>query len=112
MTWLPPVDIHEYADRFELYVDLPGIDPSSVNLVLDAGVLTLTGERRVTQAIEGAEKPKLWRAERGRGRFERRFVLPDAADTQQVQARTEQGVLRISIPKRAQVLPQRIKIAA
>lgn len=45
--WIPLVDIHEYADRFELYVDLPGVDPSSVDLTLDGGILTLSGERPV-----------------------------------------------------------------
>src|ERR1700761_766877 len=45
-NWVPPVDIHEYADRFELYVDLPGIDAANVELTLDGGVLTLSGDRR------------------------------------------------------------------
>ncbi len=43
--WVPLVDIHEYADRFELNVDLPGVDPASVDLTLDGGILTLSGER-------------------------------------------------------------------
>jgi HSP20 family protein len=43
--WIPLVDIHEYADRFELYVDLPGVDPSTVDLTLDGGILTLSGAR-------------------------------------------------------------------
>ena len=51
-TWIPPVDIHEYTDRFELYVDLPGVDPSKVELTLDGGILTLSGER-----IEQLAKP-------------------------------------------------------
>ena len=44
-TWIPPVDIHEYTDRFELYIDAPGIDPNNVELTLEGGVLTLSGER-------------------------------------------------------------------
>lgn len=36
-TWIPLVDIHEYADRFEFYVDLPGVDPAKVDLTLDGG---------------------------------------------------------------------------
>src|ERR1700679_3256846 len=42
---IPLVDIQEYTDRFELYVDLPGVDPSKVDLTLDGGILTLSGER-------------------------------------------------------------------
>jgi len=44
-TWVPLVDIHEYSDRFELYVDLPGVEPSKVELTLDSGILTLSGVR-------------------------------------------------------------------
>ena len=44
-AWVPPVDIHEYTDRFELYVDLPGVDPSKVELTLEDGILTLSGQR-------------------------------------------------------------------
>src|ERR1700734_1147129 len=73
--WMPLVDIHEYADRFELYVDLPGVDPSTVDLTLDGGILTLSGERPqpIRKADEGAQGR---RVERGYGQFYRRFVLP------------------------------------
>jgi len=111
MSWLPPVDVFEHPDRFELYVDLPGVDPASVELVLDDGVLTLKGERRTVQAEQPAAG-RLWRSERSQGRFERRFVLPDAADGEKVQAKTEHGVLQVTIAKRAPAVAQRIKIAA
>jgi len=42
-AWVPAVDIHEFGDRFELYVDLPGVDPESVDITLDDGVLTISG---------------------------------------------------------------------
>ena len=52
-TWIPAVDIHEYADRFELYVDLPGVDPAKVELTLEDGVLTLSGARTESGADNG-----------------------------------------------------------
>lgn len=110
MSWVPPVDIREYADRFELNVDLPGVDPSSVELVLHEGVLTLKGERRHAQVDEA--KSRLWRAERRSGRFERRFVLPDAIEGDRLEAHAQHGSLTVRIPKRAEAQPQRIKIAA
>jgi HSP20 family protein len=110
MSWLPPVDVSEFTDRFELVVDLPGVDPASVELTLEDDVLSLKGER--AQPAEAGDAAKVWRAERARGAFERRFVLPDAVDGDHVQAKTEHGVLRVSIPKRAQAAPQRIKVAA
>jgi HSP20 family protein len=57
-TWIPPVDIHEYADRFEFYVDAPGVNPDKIDLTLEGGVLTLSGER-FEQARNGqGEEPQ------------------------------------------------------
>src|ERR1700737_1734324 len=50
--WMPSVDIKEYADRFELLVDLPGVDPKQVEITLDNSVLSLSGERRDEQSVE------------------------------------------------------------
>jgi HSP20 family protein len=107
--WVPPVDIHEYADRFELYVDLPGVDPSQVELTLDSGILTLSGERpqptrRSTEEAQGL------RVERGHGHFHRRFVLPDTVDSDKVNASGAHGVLTVTIPKQAKAMPRRIQI--
>jgi HSP20 family protein len=79
-AWVPPVDIHEYANRFELYVDLPGIDPAEVELTLEGGVLTLSGDRREQVLTKSGEDLQGRRTERGYGHFHRRFVLPDTVD--------------------------------
>jgi HSP20 family protein len=76
-TWVPRVDIHEHANRFELYVDLSGIDPGEVELTLDGGVLTLSGDRREQVMTKSGEDLQGRRVERGYGHFHRRFVLPD-----------------------------------
>src|ERR1700676_3629539 len=68
-AWIPPVDIHEYGDRFELYVDLPGVDPGQVELTLDGGILTLSGERREQLANRNGEDAQAGRIERGHGQF-------------------------------------------
>jgi HSP20 family protein len=109
-TWIPPVDIHEYSDRFELYVDLPGVDPSKVELTLDGGVLTLSGERREELTRRNGEEAHAGRRERGHGYFHRRFVLPDTADGEKVNANGKNGVLTVTIPKQAKAMPRRIQI--
>ncbi len=113
-TWTAPVDITEYADRFELAVDLPGVDPDKVEITLEDGVLSISGERapeaRPSTAADTAEVRV--RAERGHGRFYRRFVLPDTVDAERVQASGRHGVLEISIPKQPKSQPRRIKVAA
>jgi HSP20 family protein len=110
-TWIPAVDINEYNDRFELYVDVPGVDPNSVELTLEDGVLTLSGER-APKASKGDSEPQYRRVERSQGQFYRRFVLPDTADSEKVNAAGKDGVLTVTIPKKAKAMPRRIQIAA
>lgn len=107
--WVPLVDIHEYSDRFELYVDLPGIDPATVELTLEGGILTLSGDRPHA-ARKGGEEPQGLRLERGHGQFHRRFVLPDTVDSEKVNAAGSHGVLTVTIPKQPKAQPRRIQI--
>ena len=110
-TWVPPVDIHEYGDRFEIYVDLPGVDPSKVELTLDGGILTLSGDR-VDEGVKAGNGVQYQRTERTHGHFYRRFVLPDTADSQGVNATGKNGVLTVTIAKHAKAMPRRIQISA
>lgn len=111
-AWVPPVDIYEYADRFELYVDVPGVDPNKVELTLEGGVLTLSGQRHEPNTHKHAEDAQYRRIERGVGHFYRRFVLPDSVDSDKVNAAGKDGVLRVVIPKQAKAVPRRIQIDA
>ena len=110
--WMPAVDVREYLDRFELLVDVPGVDPKQVEITLDNGVLTLSGERRDEQTVDTNEKGQLMqqRSERRLGRFHRRFILPDTADAEKVTACGRDGVLSISIAKHPKAQPRRISV--
>ena len=107
--WVPAVDVEEYSDRFELFVDLPGVAAKDVEITLESGVLTLSGER---QTMRPTEPISHHRRERGHGRFHRRFILPDIVDAERVKATERNGVLEIVIHKRAAAQPRRIEIAA
>ena len=109
--WVPSVDINEFDDKFQLFVDVPGVDPKDVEITLEAGVLTITGER-FAQAEKADENVVNRRAERGTGRFYRRFILPETVDADKVKATDRHGVLEILIPKQAKAQPRRIKVAA
>jgi HSP20 family protein len=111
-TWVPAVDVHEYTDRFEFYVDVPGIDPSKVELTLEGGVLTLSGQRAEQSSGKRGDEPLYQRTERGQGHFYRRFVLPDTVDSEKVNASGKNGVLTVTVPKQAKAMPRRIQIAA
>ena len=109
--WAPNVDINEFQDRFQLFVDVPGVDPKAVDITLENGVLTITGERFM-QAEKEDETIIRRRSERGTGRFYRRFILPESVDADNVRATDRHGVLEITIPKQAKGMPKRIKVAA
>lgn len=109
--WVPTVDINEFDDKFQLYVDVPGVDPKNVEITLETGVLTISGERYM-QAEQADENVIRRRTERGSGKFYRRFVLPETVDADKVKATDRHGVLEILIPKQAKAQPRRIKVAA
>jgi HSP20 family protein len=107
-AWLPATDIHEETNQFVVSVDLPGVDPKAVEITADQGVLTIRGKREEA-ARESRESRRI---ERINGEFQRRFSLPDSADTHNIKAKAVNGVLEVSIPKLAQVQPQRIAVEA
>ena len=105
--WAPAVDIEEHADKFVLYADIPGVDPATIEVTLEKGVLTLGGSRaaRVEQ-----KEVQSRREERVSGRFFRRFSLPDTVDSEAVKASNRNGVLEVTIPKRPATQPRRIQV--
>ena len=109
--WIPAVDITEYADRFELEVDLPGIDVKDVDITLDNSVLALSGERKQEKPVDQSETLN-HRRERGAGKFYRRFILPDTVDAGAVKATGRNGVLQINIPKQPKAQPRKIKVVS
>jgi HSP20 family protein len=110
--WSPAVDVREYTDRFQLLLDVPGVDSKDVEITLDNGVLTVSGTRTEEKALgsNGAEQPQQQRIERRLGRFHRRFILPDTADAENVKASGRNGVLEIVIPKQPKAQPRRIAV--
>jgi HSP20 family protein len=106
--WTPAVDIKEEPERYVLWADLPGVSPDAIDIMMENGILTLKGER-ATDAKTNREGLK--RVERVFGTFYRRFSLPDTADAEGISARCSNGVLEISIPKKAAVQPKKIVVS-
>ena len=107
--WVPAVDIFEEKERFVLKADLPGVSPDDIDVNMEDGVLSLSGER-VHQS--SSETDGLKRVERASGKFYRRFSLPDTANAEEISARSANGILEISIPKTPQVQARRITVEA
>ncbi len=106
-AWAPRVDIKEEAERFLIRADVPGVDPRDIEVSVEDGVLTLSGERK----SETRDQQDGWtRVERHSGRFQRSFTLPETVDAAGVTAKGEHGVLEISIPKVAKAQPKKIEV--
>lgn len=105
--WAPRVDIKEEDSRFVIFADIPGVEPANIEIHMDKGILTIKGERSTVSAEEGQ---RYSRVERAQGVFHRRFSLPDSADAEGITATGRNGVLEISIPKKAETTPRRIQV--
>lgn len=105
--WVPAVDVVEEKQRFVLRADLPGVAPEDIDVNMENGVLSLSGER---SSEEHDEIDGLKRFERASGRFFRRFNLPDTADAETISARSANGILEVSIPKQPEIQARRINV--
>lgn len=94
-TWTPQVDVFERDGNLVVHADLPGLRQEDVNVSIDDGLLTLSGERTLT---EEHEKGGVYHRERSYGSFQRSLALPDGIDPERVQATFDNGVLVVTMP--------------
>lgn len=106
--WSPAVDVREDDKGIDLDIELPGIRPEDVDISVDNGILTVSGEKRSDRQEEGEGKYHM--VERTYGSFFRSFQLPQGVDESQISADFNNGVLTIRIPKAALPQPRRIQI--
>lgn len=107
----PAINIGTTPRSVEIYAFAAGIDPAKIEVTLDRGVLTLSGERVSDLPQEGREEQvSIHGRERGSGRFKRAVSLPDDIDPTQVQATYRNGVLCVSVARREATRPQRITV--
>jgi HSP20 family protein len=108
-TWMPALDVRESEDRWEVTLDLPGLEPGDVNVTFEDGMLSITGKRVFSKEDEG----DTWhRIERSFGTFARSLRLPQTADTEKIEASFDKGVLTVSVPKTEQAKPRTIEVQA
>ena len=105
--WAPAMDLVEADDHFVLKADLPGLGDDDVNIEVQDGTLTISGERK----SETEKREKGWyRVERSFGRFSRSLSLPEGVDADKIEASFDKGVLEVRIPKPEERKPRRIEI--
>jgi HSP20 family protein len=105
----PSLNVTETDSGYKVSAELPGLKPEEVNVELKEGNLWISGEKKE----ETEEKGKTFhRIERRHGEFRRMIQLPDAVDEEKVDAKFENGVLTIHVPKSEKVKPKRIPVTA
>jgi len=103
-----PMDAYRDGDRLVVQFDMPGVDPSSIDLTAEKNVLTVQASRK----WEPAEGQEVIVSERPQGQFTRQLFLGDGLDTDRIDAKYEGGVLKISIPVSEKAKPRKIQVGA
>ena len=107
-AWAPRVDLSETENAYEIVADLPGIPKKDITINFHEGVLTISG----TRAKETKDENKNFlRVERTTGDFYRSFSIPNAVQSDKIEAAYNDGVLEVRIPKAEEVKPQKVKIS-
>jgi HSP20 family protein len=106
-AFAPSMEVRETEDAYILEADVPGIPREAIDITIEDNRVTIKGERK---AEEVKEAKGYHRSERRYGAFERSFTVKDGFDGEKVEARVEHGVLRLTLPKRAEQKPRRIEV--
>ena len=103
-----PMDAYRRGDQFVVHFDLPGVDPSSIDLTVEKNVLSVRAQRQWSH--DDIDKVAIH--ERPEGTFSRQLFLGEQLDTERIAASYENGVLTLTIPMAEQAKPRKVEITA
>jgi len=106
----PVINVGATPDAIEVMALAPGLDPASMQLTVDRGLLVISGERK-SQVPESGDSTSVYAQERFAGNFRRVVSLPEDADPGKVDASYKDGILRVTVAKRESSKPRRIEVA-
>ncbi len=109
IAFVPTVNTREADDAYYIEVDLPGVSKDDINIDVNDNTLTISGVRKVK---EEHKDDSFYKVESVYGKFERSFSLPEDVDTDKIEAKHNNGVLEIKIPKieKVEKAPKKIEI--
>jgi HSP20 family protein len=105
----PAINVGGTVQALEVYAFAPGVDPGSLEITVDANLLTIAGERK-GELPEESDTVSVYGADRYSGSFKRVVSLPQDVDPTRVEARQRDGVVRITIQRRTEAQPRHIEI--
>jgi HSP20 family protein len=108
-AWVPALDVRETEDRYEVTMDLPGLERDAVGVSFEDGTLTVSGKREFANEESGETYHRI---ERSFGTFARSVSLPHTTDAEKIQASFDKGVLTVAVPKAELAKPRTIEVKA
>lgn len=106
-AWSPAVDIYEGPEAIEMVFEIPGVTQQEIKVHYENNLLTVSGERRLEHEDQ---REGYHRIERNYGTFQRSFTLPTTIDPNRINAVFENGLLRLTLPKRPESQPRAIEV--
>lgn len=106
-AWAPSVDVYETENELVIKADLPEVVEKDLDVRVENNMLMIRGERKLEQQVK---EENYLRMERSYGTFSRSFSLPNTVDAQAIKAAYADGVLSVTLPKRAESKPKQVKI--
>ncbi len=106
-AWYPSVDIHEKDKELVLTAELPGVDDKDIDIEVEGNTLTIKGKKEMEKETKEEDYHRI---ERSYGSFYRSFTLPNYVMPDKIKAEHTDGLLRITLPKKAQLKPKKVKV--
>ena len=103
-----PMDAYRHGDAFVVHIDLPGVEPSSIDLTVEKNVLRVSAQRQ----WQPAEGDQVVSSERPQGTFSRQLFLGEGLDVDRVEASYDNGVLTVTVPVSEQAKPRKVQIGS
>ena len=107
-TAVMPMDAYRQGEQFIVHFDLPGVDPSSIDLTVEKNVLTVSAQRQ----WQRGDDHQVLVSERPQGSFSRQLFLGESLNADGIQASYENGVLTLTIPVAEQAKPRKVEITS
>jgi HSP20 family protein len=109
-VWVPALDVVEKRDAYLIALEVPGIDPASIDISFEQNVLTVRGTKPLGFELDEKAEVRVYAAERVRGNFERSVRLPEFVDSESIVAEHRHGVLFLTVPKAQAARAKKIAI--
>lgn len=105
--WLPRIDVFDRDKDLVVRVEVAGVDPNDIDITVEDRTLTISGKRHFeeTEEANGVHRREIFS-----GEFRRTLVLPEGLDATTVAAKAENGILEVTVPRRPEVLPRKVKV--